>query len=536
MSSYVRLRRLTATFAAILLLSIASTAWTQHGGVAASSDLYFGVLPEMRTATLEDVQGHLSLYTIEAQLNTDNGTISGREYVRYLNDTGQTLTEVAFRLYPNASYYNEGALTIGEAFAGEEQTDIELKVDDTVMMVKLPRPLAPNKRMRLEFKFTTTVPADSNGTFGVFNWATAQGTWVLADWYPIVAGYERGTGWNLEPPTSSGDPTFSEAALYDVTFSAPQEMTVVATGSEASTIVNYSHFKHRFITGPAREFSLVVDDDYVKIFSYVNGTKISAFANPGNEEGARRAVATATRSLESYSSLYGQYPFKELDLVDVPLTSGALGVSWTGMIFINGPQLYEKFRPTRAKLDSLDFTVAHEVGHQWWGSIVGANSNDHAFQVEGLTNYLVIPFQEMLYGSEHAYEQLELNIADPYLASLDAGGDGIADRPITGDSSTSPTGALLYGKAALGFLAIREEIGDEAFFAALSNYASKYSFGIATPDDLLHCFEVASGQSLDDLWSFWFEEADTTPADVELLFDDFPMTPPTPQISLVPFN
>jgi hypothetical protein len=148
----------------------------------------------------------------------------------------------------------------------------------------------------------------------------------------------------------------------------------------------------------------------------------------------------------------------------------------------------------------------------------------------------VIPFEEMVYGSDYAYEQLKSNIAEPYLNSLEAGGDGVADRPITGDSSTSPTGALLYGKAALGFLAIREQIGDKAFFAALSNYATNYSYQIATPDDLLECFEAASGESLDDLWTFWFEEADTTPADVDSLLENFPMTPPLPHIQLVPFT
>src|SRR5215207_5250838 len=419
MSRRSRPRCLVAILATILVVSIVSGVWAQDKAVAASSDLYYGIVPEMRGATLDDVQGRLSLYTIDAQLNPDNATISGRENVRYLNNTGQTLTEVAFRLYPNASYYDEGALTISEALVDDQPAEIKLKVDDTVMMVKLLEPLEPKKRVRFEFKFTTTVPADSNGTFGVFSWATQSGTWVLADWYPIVAGFERGSGWTLDPPTSFGDPTFSDVALYDVTFSAPQEMTVVATGSEASTKVNYNHFKHRFLSGPAREFSLVVDDNYVKIFSFVNGTKVSAFANPGNEVGARRAVATAVRALESYSLFYGRYPYKELDLVDVPLTSGALGVSWTGLIYINGPQLFDEFRPTRRNLDQFDFTVAHEVGHQWWGSIIGANSNDHGFQVEGLTNYLVIPFAETLHGSDYAFDQLDTQIAKPFLNALE---------------------------------------------------------------------------------------------------------------------
>jgi aminopeptidase N len=53
--------------------------------------------------------------------------------------------------------------------------------------------------------------------------------------------------------------------------------------------------------------------------------------------------------------------------------------------------------------------------------------------------------------------------------------------------------------------------------AALAAYADAFRFGIAEPDDLLAAFEAASGQSLQELWSFWFDSATTTPADIEAL-------------------
>lgn len=520
----------------VLALVAVHWIWAAPVSATASTDLYYGLLPDMREEVLSQVQGHLSLYVINAQLNPDNGTISGRERIRYRNNTGETLKQVALRLYPNASYYKEGALMISEATVEGKTANVDLKVDDTAILVDLPQPLKRNERINLEFKFTATIPADSAGTFGVYSWATQSGTYVLADWYPIIAGYEEGVGWNLDPPTSSGDPTFSDAALYDVTFSAPQTMSVVATGSEVSKQPYYDHFQHRFITGPAREFSLVIDDDYVKMYTFVGETQINVFANPGDEVGARRALGTAARALESYSTLFGEYPYRELDLVDVPL-HGALGVAWSGLIFFSGPDLFHDFgKPHSGEdLDFFDYVVAHEVGHQWWGSVIGSNTNDHAFQVEGLDNYLVTTFLARTYGPEYANKQLEEQVADPYLASLKSSGDGIADAPITSDQS-GPTPALLYGKAALGFLAIRERIGDQAFFAALDNYAENYAFGISTPDDLLGEFEAASGQQLDTLWTFWFESADTTAHDVQVLLDNAPETVPMPPLPDLPFD
>jgi aminopeptidase N len=96
-------------------------------------------------------------------------------------------------------------------------------------------------------------------------------------------------------------------------------------------------------------------------------------------------------------------------------------------------------------------------------------------------------------------------------------GDGVADTSIFGLPDGVPISTLAYSKGALGFLAIRNLIGAEPFLEALAAYANDHRLGIAGPDDLLSAFEAASGQSLGDLWAFWFESAQTTPADVEAL-------------------
>jgi aminopeptidase N len=91
------------------------------------------------------------------------------------------------------------------------------------------------------------------------------------------------------------------------------------------------------------------------------------------------------------------------------------------------------------------------------------------------------------------------------------------DVSIFDQSASAPLSTLAYGKGALGFLAIRTQIGDAAFREALASYAESFRLGIAEPEDLRAAFETASGQSLDQLWSFWFDSANVTRADVEAL-------------------
>ena len=75
----------------------------------------------------------------------------------------------------------------------------------------------------------------------------------------------------------------------------------------------------------------------------------------------------------------------------------------------------------------------------------------------------------------------------------------------------------IYAKASLGFLAIRQQIGDEAFVAGLRLIAERYAFAIAQPADLRRAFEEVSGQDLTELWRHWFEAAEMTSDEIQAL-------------------
>ena len=216
------------------------------------------------------------------------------------------------------------------------------------------------------------------------------------------------------------------------------------------------------MTGPARELSLVIDDEFVTSSRTVGGTEVTVYIDGSNAavRAPELVLDAAEDALPVYSEEYGTYPYSELDLVETEL-AGALGVSWTGLVFLNGAQFLTNPFYSLEEPGRFRFTVAHEIGHQWWGAVVGMNSNDHSFLLEGLTNYLSVVATERSYGEEAAQAQLQAQCIQPYLRALERSGDGIADLPVSAESEGAPRGALIYGKAALGFLAIRKEIGDE---------------------------------------------------------------------------
>jgi aminopeptidase N len=138
--------------------------------------------------------------------------------------------------------------------------------------------------------------------------------------------------------------------------------------------------------------------------------------------------------------------------------------------------------------------------------MVGNNQYEHAFIDEGLTNFVTTIYFREMYGDEKADEQVDRNLKLWYLTMLfGAGEDQVVDQPTDDFPSQGHYGSTIYGKAALGFGAIHDAIGDDAFFAALTDYAAEFRFKVATPADLRAAFERASGQDLGERWRHWFE-------------------------------
>jgi aminopeptidase N len=87
---------------------------------------------------------------------------------------------------------------------------------------------------------------------------------------------------------------------------------------------------------------------------------------------------------------------------------------------------------------------------------------------------------------------------------VQAGQDEMIVQPLEYFENLEDTGVysrVVYMKAALFFYELRQEIGDEAFFAALRNYYQEQQFQIAYAQDLFDAFETASGRSLETFYS-----------------------------------
>ena len=520
--------RRPAIVVSLLLILLASgfagtaSAATTLTTAPSADDPYADILPDERNGVIAATERDISRYVMDVVVDPAAGTVGGAMSITFVNRYDEPLDDIVLRLFPNASHYGRGGTAINQLTVDGAAAPTALSVGDTVLDIGLTPSLEPGATTVIALIFTTVVPVDSTGSYGILSRTSDTGAWALADWYPSLAGFEEGTGWRRDPAFDNVDPTFGDVALYDVTLRMP-DMDVVSTGTVVTRMVEPSGMTEtRIVAGPVRDFTVALGTDWRQVSRVVGGTTVTYATRLDDDDAVRRVLDVVTRSLAQYNVRFGTYPYRKLALVDVPLTSGTLGISWSGLVYLDGPSLAD------ASADPLydDFLLAHEIAHQWWGNLVGGNSNDHTFITEGLTNYTMTMEVEWTQGRAAAVTMLRTYVASRYLALLRRSGDAVADQPYPG--APAGFGDVIYGKAALGFLAIRLVIGDDAFLAALRTFAGDASFvadgfrfQVAQPSDLLDAFETASGQSLDALWDRWFDQAVTTPDDVEGLVAEY---------------
>jgi Peptidase family M1 domain len=498
-------------FIVFLTPTLATAQSTPEASPALSAEdavLYEPVVPNQRDKVFAETDGELSLYQIDATLTAAQpdqpAQISGDLDLSYVNTTGEAQEKLYFRLYPNSAEYGDGAMVLSEATVAGVTVEPEITVEDTLAGLTLPEPVADGASTEVKLHFETTIPTDPARSYGMFSYQAATNTYALAHWLPLLAGYDPVSGWNLSHLSVNGDPVFTNTALFDITLSTPMDLIVVTTGNETAQEVNGDQTRHHFVSGPVRDFVMAADPNFESESQQVGETMVTSWYNPNHEEGGGHVLDQGAQALALYNERFGEYPYEEMDLVEVDLGNGAGGVEFPQIMFI-GSDYYGSNPVTENVPGFLEFVVVHEVAHQWWYGLVGNDQYVHAFTDEGMANYASILYFNEQYGPEVAEQQANLNLVLPYLMMLFTDGDEIVDQPTDAFPDSGAYGTTIYGKSALGFQAIHEEIGDDAFYAGLKAYVAQERFGVALPEDLTAAFEQASGKDLTELWRHWFE-------------------------------
>jgi hypothetical protein len=430
-------------------------------------------------------------YEIELIVGPDVTTVTGHERVAYTNTENIPLDTFYLRLFPNTPSYG-GAMTATNVLLDGQPVAPAVELDGSALRFPLDPLLEPGARLDLKLDFTLAAPIEVTQGYRQFGYY--DGVLALTNAYPLVPVYDD-EGWNVEVAPPYGDALYSETAFYDVRITAPADMILIASGTCATYPLDSANSETwTCVAGPMRDFNAILGPDYRVESQVVEGITINSFFYSPHPQKGKEALDYAVEAVRFFTR-FGPYPFTELDVVETPTFAG--GIEYPGLVVINSSY----YQPTG---DSVEWVLVHEVGHQWWYSLVGNDQVDEPWLDEALVQYSTLLYFEDRYGAELAAELLEGIFQQAYEKLVESDRDMPVGLPIAAYSEQD-YGPVVYQKGPLYFHALRREVGDVNFWEILRTYFAHNRYAVATPEDWLAAVEMVTGDEHRAIYERWIE-------------------------------
>jgi aminopeptidase N len=204
------------------------------------------------------------------------------------------------------------------------------------------------------------------------------------------------------------------------------------------------------------------------------------------------SLARQGEVLDLLTAAFGPYPFS---------TVGAIVDNQDDLFFALETQtrpVYSKYFWLDAQGNPVngDSVVVHELAHQWFGDDVALARWQDIWLNEGFATYA-----EWLWA-EHEGDATPQEI---FQATYDAipAGDPFWSVVIGDPGVDLLFDNAVYVRGAMTLQALRNEVGDDMFWAIIRGWAASKSGGNATTPEFIALAEEISGQQLDDLFTTW---------------------------------
>lgn len=477
-------------------------------------------------------------YNITVTAMPPDRNIKGTEQITYINNSPDTLNHIVFKLILNI--HKPGATRFGDAspdyltdgvhidkftLNGTQRNWDEGYGPATWEGQRLSKPLMPHDSVQISVDWHYTISLES-GREGMID----STTYFLAYFYPRVAVYDDYRGWDqmnftdaqemyndfndytltvnvpknyivwatgtLQNPDEVLQPAY--AAKLNASMTSDKTMRIAAPGDLASKNITQQKDMNSWIwkANDITDMATVLSDHYVWDAASVvvdNKTGRRASVQSAYNDTAQDYHQMVDFGMHALSWLSNNWPGVPYPFPKTTIVQGYAGMEYPMMA---NDETYEDPNFSR-------FVAEHEIAHSYMPFYMGINETRYGFMDEGWATTF-----ELLIGrddlgtaqAEKVFKQFRVNswIHDKNQEE---------DLPIItpGNNLSGPgLGNNEYGKAALGYLAMKDLLGDEMFKKCLHAYMDRWHGKHPIPWDFFNTYSDVAGKNLNWFWSSWY--------------------------------
>jgi aminopeptidase N len=280
-----------------------------------------------------------------------------------------------------------------------------------------------------------------------------------------------------------------DRATYTFHTTVPAGYRVVANGIRESVTIDGRWKTHTWqATDPMISYCVTMDigDFDLRFSETASGLPVIDAVDPDLDGAADASLARQPEIIGFLEGFLGPYPFA---------SAGAIAPASRKLQY----SLETQTRPIYTRYvwgRWADYTVVHEIAHQWLGDLVAIERWQHIWLNEGFASYAEWLWDEHEGGLTPAEALLatwEAIPADDDFWTLEIGDPGV---PSLFDSP-------VYVRGAMTLQALRNTVGDEDFWAIVHEWLATNANATGTTAELVTIAEAVSGQELSELFDAW---------------------------------
>jgi hypothetical protein len=421
-----------------------------------------------------------SKYTLSVMLDYAGHVLMADETIHYSNSTGGILNNLVLAVEPNLwkDCFFPGRISVNG------QTVSNFTLTSNRLEIPLPAPLSPDVAMDLFMHFELHLPAAD--VYHVFGYNDYQIN--LVDWYPFIVPYVTGQGWLFHPPANVGEHLAYDVENFDMTLHLTDLNlhAVIAASGPAETIT----FGWRYRMKNVRSFAFSASTEYKTASTKVNGTTIKSYSFDSENAQGQTVLGEVAKALMTFNTLFGPDPYPSLSIVESPFYDG---LEYDGLFFLSR-DYYTAENGT--VLNNLIDIAVHETAHQWWFGSVGNDQAMEPWLDEALATYSERLFYEQNYPDVNAWGAFRITVNNP---------TGWVDMDIYHGVDFRTYANAVYLRGAQFLQALRERVGEQAFFAFLKDYAAQMAGKRATASDFFRILRLHTSADISDLMAGFFQ-------------------------------
>lgn len=482
-------------------------------------------------------------YTMSIDMNVQANQFTGKQKLEYWNNSPDTLTKLFYHLYFNAfqpnSMMDTRSRELGKNIIGNrpdwdprvrdrisklkpEETGYHkilslkmdgrvqpFKVQETILEVKLDKPILPKSKVVLDMEFESQVPLQVRRS-GRDNPGTRV-RYSMSQWYPKLCEYDY-EGWHPTPYIARE--FYGVWGDYDVKISIDKKYILGGTGylqnanqigygyEEPGAKVNQppgDKLTWHFTAPNVHDFMWAADPEFKHLTRKVKDTLTFhlLYKPNGNNAGQWEPILDmAEKALPFIEKTFGPYTYRQYSFVH----GGDGGMEYAMSTLLASPGAW-----------------LHEWMHNWYHGLMGSNESLYAWMDEGFTSYAderVSAWLDNAAGFAHqgSYED--------YIRLAKSG----LEEPLTTHADHFNTnaayGSASYSKGSVFLEQLGYIVGAGVRDQILLEYYRLWKYKHPNVNDFIRVAEKVSDMKLDWYKEYWVNSTKTIDYVIDSLWTD----------------